>query len=122
MSTMKAISVGTILVNTIACGYDDFWQVVSVTPKSVTARQLEYKCINQKNQTHDKIPIKNKFYPPQRSLAVKRGGKHKIVDGTTVTLRVVEDPNASDGLRIGPMKRLNWWRIWDGTPRNQYSD
>lgn len=128
---MKKISIGTILVHSLGCGYDDFWQAVSITPKSVTVRRIESKHINRsvKYQTCDVVPIKDRFFPPEQVLKLKVIGRakdgdfiYKEVDGNTITLKVVEDVNGTDGIRIGPSKRLNWWHVWGGMPRNQYSD
>lgn len=126
---MKKIFVGTILVHSLGCGYNDFWQAVSITPKSVTVRRIESKSINRsvKYQTCDVVPIKDRFFPPEQVLKYLRGykagnPKYKYVDGNRVTLKVVEDAKEPDGFRIGPSKRLNWWHIWEGDPKNQYCD
>jgi hypothetical protein len=95
------IKVGTILVNSIGCGCDVFYEVIRSTPKTVKVREIHYvvvKC-SRKNQTHDIKPIPGAF----------REG------GTPLSLRI-----AADG-RIGPQKRMIWWRVYDGKPLDQYS-
>lgn len=99
------IPTGTILVHSIGCGCDQFWQVVKSTPKSVTVRNLESIVAkrNIKAQTCDYTAKKDHFdYPrAEKRLGVKtdRRGEQQI----------------------GPVKRLMWWSVWDGKSRSQWS-
>ncbi len=129
MDDYVKIEVGTILVHSIGFGCDKFWQVISSTPKSIKARKLEHKVVNRniKQQTCDYLPIPNKFEPPEiadKYVKKLKNGKpgFKKVDQNTITLKVVQDEKDKNSIRIGPMKRLMWWNIWDGKQRNQWSN
>lgn len=92
---------GTILYYAIGCGCTQFWQVKKSTAKSVVVGMLNNKVVNRnlKYQTCDYLPVKDSFEQ----------------DVPDKVLRV-----APDG-RIGPLKRLLWWGIWDGKPSPQWS-
>lgn len=111
-----------ILVHSIGCGCDEFWQVVKTTPKTVTARRIEYGIVKQsvKHQSMEIAPVKDKFVPPSiehKYIGGYRDGKSKFkkADGNTIKLRIAEDGH------IGPIVRMEWWRKWDGKSLNQYS-
>lgn len=116
------IEVGSILVHSIGCGCDEFYQVVKATEKTVTARRLEYRIVrgSVKNQCMDILPIKDKFLPPSMShkyIGGYKAGKSvfKEYDENIVKLRI------SDDGRIGPVKRMIWWHVFDGKKKEQYS-
>lgn len=98
---MNTIKVGTILVNSIGCGCDVFYEVVHATPKTVKVREIQYAMTkrNVKNQTCDIKPIPGAFLEGAKPFS----------------LRI-----AADG-RIGPQQRMIWWRVYDGKPLDQYS-
>ena len=113
---------GEILVHSIGCGCDTFYQVVKATKKFVVAKKLEEKTVrhNVKLQQWDTVPIKDKFSKPNmqhKYLGGYREGKerYKIVDKNTVKLKIADDGH------IGPLKRMIWWNVWDGKRLNQYS-
>jgi len=97
------VNVGDILVHSIGFGCDSFFQVVKKTEKTVTVCGIETKSINHKvkHQTFDYVPVKDKF--------------DKSCNAETFTLKLKDNGD------IGPCKRLMWWRVWDGKPKNQWS-
>ena len=112
---------GEILVHSIGCGCDSFWQVVEATGKFVVVKRLEEKIINRnvRCQTYDIVPIKNKFCPPKmdsKYLGGYKAGnpKFKEVDKNTLKLKIADDGH------IGPIKRMIWWKKWSGKKQNQY--
>jgi len=108
--TEHNIKVGDILNNSIGCGCNVFWQVTHVTEKSVVVRRIKSKAVNvqPKHQTCDYVPCKNKWEEPNNPCdkVVKRLGVKWTDWGE---------------LRIGPAKRMIWWSVWDGKPKNQWS-
>ena len=119
---------GTILVYSIGSGCDELWQVIDSTPKFVKARAIKEKIVNRsiKRQTFDILPIKDAFLPPEMESKYIGGYKEgkprfKEVDKNLILLKVVPDANRKSGLRIGPIKRLIWWTIWQNKALNQYS-
>lgn len=98
---MKTINIGTILVHSIGCGCDSFFQVVNATPRTVVVRELQDAIVKRdiKYQTYDIRPIPNMF----------------VTDSELIRLRI-----APDG-RIGPRERMIWWSVYDGKAINQYS-
>ena len=94
------LKTGDIIVESIGCGHDSFWQIVKVSPKSVVVRPIEYKVTKRqiKYQSMDIEPIKDAFEGEE-----------------TRRLMVTEDG------RIGPIERLHWWSVWKGESLNQYS-
>jgi hypothetical protein len=98
---LPEIKNGTILVHSIGSGCDSFYQVVSRSDKRLRCREIQYRAINvrPKFQTCDIVPLKDEF----------RGDK--------VTSLAISEQG-----RIGPIKRLMGWRVWDGKKLNQYSN
>lgn len=123
------IPIGTIIVHSIGCGCDEFWQVTQSSNKFIIARKIEDKIINRniKRQTCDYIPVKNKFMPytPTHKFTGKRDAKgngiYKIVDKNLIKLKLTPNAKEKCSLRIGPLKRLIGWNIWQGKPLNQWS-
>lgn len=122
------IPIGTIIVHSIGCGCDEFWQVTQSSNKFIIARKIEDKIINRniKRQTCDYIPVKNKFMPPKighKYLGGYKEGKSRFkeIDENIVKLKVVPDPSRISKFRIGPTQRMIWWYIWQGKPLNQWS-
>lgn len=119
------VPVGTILMFSIGCGCDDFWQVVEATKSQVKARKLKTKAINVKIkwQTCDYVPQAGKFEPPEWHHKYDRYGNdlHKDFDINTVVLKITTDTNLREGFRIGPLKRMMGWSIWNGKPQEQWS-
>lgn len=101
------ITVGTILKHSIGCGHDSFYQVIDRHNNTLRVQRLESKPINVnvRCQTCDYVPYKGKFCV---------GGQHDLV-----TLRLKMDQRGQ--VQIGPIKRLNWWSVWDGEPKGQWS-
>lgn len=105
MKKAKKPTLGTILVHSIGWGHDRFYQVVSVTPKTVVARRLNPQVVNQSTewQTCDYLPVKNRFD-----------------DGEWTMEKIVRLVVKEDG-QIGPIKRCDGWHIWNGKAQEQYS-
>jgi hypothetical protein len=100
------IKVGTILIHSIGFGCDSFYQVMKRSQSTVFVKKLDPMVIhrNVKQQTCDYWPIPNQFMADNGS------------SGHNYTLRL---KNHGD---IGPCKRLMWWKVWDGQPKNQWSN
>jgi len=98
------ITVGSILVNSIGCGYDVYYQVVHRTPKRLKTIRLKEKTVNLsvKHQTCDILPKPGEF--------ADEGSRDR-----EVTLAVHDDG------RIGPRQRMEWWSVWEGKALNQWS-
>ena len=96
------VKVGAILVHSIGCGCDSYYQITQRTPQSVKAVKLEEKYISQskESQSGETVPIPNKI---------------NTTNPETVTLRLHPDG------QIGPSKRMIWWSLWDGKPKDQFS-
>jgi hypothetical protein len=99
-----SFQVGTILNHSIGSGCNQFYQIVRYTAHTITARRIESKAVNVnvKRQTCDYVPVRDKFE-----------------DKKPITLRYKVD--AGGQLQIGPIKRMIWWSVWDGKPKQQYS-
>jgi hypothetical protein len=78
---------------------------ISELGRTITVHQVEYKVTKRsiKYQAMEIAPQKNKFVDSQ-------------IQDSKLQLRI------SDKGKIGPSKRLQWWRIWDGQPCKEYSN
>lgn len=94
------ITVGTILNHSIGCGCNEFYQVVSRSDRTATARELARRATkrNLRLQTCDIQPIPGRF----------------LANGETVRLRLTPE-------RIGPRRRFMWWSVWKGERPTQFS-
>lgn len=89
-----------ILVHSIGCGCDTFYRVIRATPKTLWVRELKSHVTwrDVKRQTTKIIP-----------------GTFVVRGSPTIRLRVHPDG------RIGPEKRLMWWKVFNGEPEEQFS-
>jgi len=127
ITNKQIIPISTIIVHSIGCGCDDFWQVIESSNKYVIARKIEDKAINVnvKRQTCDYVPVKDKFLPPKIDSKYVGGYKEgksrfKKIDIYLIKLKVVPDSSKKSGFRVGTTKRMIWWSIWQGKPLNQW--
>ena len=92
------IQTGTVLVNSIGCGCDVFFRVISRTNATLVVQELE--------DVVQKINVdQSSFIVPGGSLKNKKPIKLRV---TTAG-------------KIGPTQSWIWWSVWDGKPRNQFS-
>ena len=93
------IQVGTVLVNVIGSGCDVFFRVISRTNATLEVQELEDRVqTTHTDQSYSIVP-----------------GNLKVTK-KPIKLRVTQAGN------IGPTQRWIWWTVWDGKPRNQYSN
>lgn len=93
--------IGAILVHSIGSGCDTFYEVTRRSARTVTVRKLLDRSVKTNVRLHqrDITPCFGQFSTGEAPL----------------TLRV-----APDG-RIGPLKRMQGWRVWGGRALNQFS-